>query len=199
MFAGRVGQRATAVMLVVGLGIGIWYFWPSGDEASTTTTSVAALAPTTASPPASTTTSEFTTTTSTTVVESHVVVTVAEAEAILRELWFGWFEGIYNQDEDRIREVVATEDFVQAAVAAFDTLRFDAQPQRNGIRFDAIEILRSDEGCLVIWSDSDAEFLLPGPARTGVDVIRLVNSEWVILSSWSHRDDLWEADCDAAL
>ncbi|MEA1902087.1 MAG: hypothetical protein U9N56_01015, partial [Actinomycetota bacterium] len=105
---GAAMAKAVAGLIVVGMVVSIWMLWPRGDPVSPTTTALVAVGSTTITPttPTSTTVVTSTSTTETT----HVVETVEEAEAILRELWFGWFEGIYSQDEDRIREVVATEE-----------------------------------------------------------------------------------------
>ncbi|MGH8950519.1 MAG: hypothetical protein ACRDX9_03750, partial [Acidimicrobiia bacterium] len=97
-------RRLIAGLIVVGLAVGIWALWPRGESDPTPTTLPIAVETTTTTQ-VTTTTSAATTTTD----GSHVVTTVEEAEAILRDLWFGWFEGIYNQDEDRIREVVGTQ------------------------------------------------------------------------------------------
>ena len=113
-----MATKAIAGLIVVGLAIGVWLLWPRGESASPVSTTVLAVEPTTTR---GSDTSTSATPTSTTVVnsESHIVETVEEAEEILRELWFGWFEGIYNQDEDRIREVVATEESVEEAKSQF--------------------------------------------------------------------------------
>jgi hypothetical protein len=144
-----------------------------------------------------TSTSEANTTT--TSEDSNVVTTVEEAEAILRELWFGWFEGIYNQDEDRIKEVVGTQAMLDAARAAFNALTFIAPPSAEALQIAESEILLSNETCLVVWSRSDASFLEAGDLREGVDVIRRNNGSWLLISSWTHRSDLWEGDCEAEL
>src|SRR3990172_2759115 len=96
-------RRLVAGLIVVGLAIGVWALWPRGEPDPSPTTTVNAVASTT------TTTTVANLTTTSTTAESHVVTTVEEAEAVLRQLWLGWFEGIYNQDEERIREVVATQ------------------------------------------------------------------------------------------
>ncbi|MFQ5523113.1 MAG: hypothetical protein ACE5F5_06000, partial [Acidimicrobiia bacterium] len=120
-------RRAAAALLLVGLAAGVWMLWPRGDPGGQVATTLpAAVAPSTTTTLAATTTTAVGTTTTT--IESHVVETVEEAEAILRELWFGWFEGIYNQDEDRIREVVATEEQVEDARAQFDVMTFTEPP-----------------------------------------------------------------------
>jgi predicted RNase H-like HicB family nuclease len=89
---------------------------------------------------------------------SHVVETVEEAEEILRELWFGWFEGIYHQDEDRIREVVGNPEQIQNAVDQFGVMEFEHMPTLSGISLDETEILRSDSECLALWSEVEADF-----------------------------------------
>jgi hypothetical protein len=156
------------------------------EASATTTTTVAS------------TTSTAVTTTST--VPSHVVETVEEAEAILRELWFGWFEGIYNQDEDRIREVVATQPFLDAARAAFGKMSFSKQPELSDVLIEELEILRSDEDCLVVWSRVDASLLRGADSQVeGVDVIRWVDDSWRMATAWAYKEDLWAQDCDIVL
>jgi hypothetical protein len=130
---------------------------------------------------------------------SHVVATAEEAEEILRNLWFGWFEGIYNQDEARIREVVGTQAMLDAAVAQFGVMEFVAPPTPDAIAFQASEILHSSTTCLAVWSQSDASFLTPGAPREGVDVLRSVDGSWLLTSTWAYREDLWEADCETPL
>lgn len=196
-------RRVIAGLVVVGLAIGVWLIWPGSDAPGPTSTTAAAAgstssttAPTAApSAPPPVTPDASTTTT----VEGHGVDTVEEAEVILRELWFGWFEGIYNQDEDRIREVVATEEYLEAGTTAFETLEFTEGPARDQIVFMGVEILRTDAECLALWSESNASFLTEGPNRTGVDIMRWVAGKWLLASSWVDRNDLWEADCEALL
>ena len=190
---------AIAGLVVVGLAIGVWFLWPRGDPASGTATTVAAAPTTTATsdPPLPSTTTPPST--STTVADSHVVETVEEAEAILRELWFGWFEGIYNQDEDRIRKVVATERLVEAGVNAFGA-EFTARPTLEGIVLSETEILRSDQECLATWGNIDITAFRGIEATSdNVVVLRRAENRWLMLSTWVHRDDLWEADCESVL
>jgi hypothetical protein len=124
---------------------------------------------------------------------------VEEAEEILRNLWFGCFEGIYDQDEARIREVVGTQAMLDAARAQFGVMEFTAPPTAEAIVVQSLEILRSSDKCLVLWSQSDASFLEPGPARQGVDVLRWTGNGWVLFSTWTNPEDLWEADCEVPL
>ena len=190
---------AIAGLIVLGLATGVWLLWPRGDPAGSTTTAAAVAEPTTTlrtDPQRMTTTLPDPTTT---IAESHVVETVEEAEAILRELWFGWFEGIYNQDEDRIRQVVATEEQVEAAVSAFGA-EFINAPTADGVVLMNTEILHSDEHCLVTWGGLDVRSFRGPDARTeSVVVLRNVGGPWLMLSTWVSRNDLWRTDCDVVL
>ena len=109
-------RRLIAGLLVVGLAIGVWALWPREEPDPSPTTTVNAVD--------STTTTSVADPVTTTTLESHVVTTVEEAEVILRELWFGWFEGIYNQDEDRIRDVVGSPTALDNALAQFGVMEF---------------------------------------------------------------------------
>lgn len=191
-------RRLLAGLIVVGLAVGIWALWPRAGSDPTPTTMPVAVEATTTTTTAATTTAAPTTS-STTTGDGHVVTTVEEAEEILRSLWFGWFEGIYNQDEDRIREVVGTQAMLDAARAAFEGVAFVQMPSPEGVEFIESEILFSSESCLVVWSRSDATFLAPGEPREGVDVLRWFDERWLIASTWAHKEDLWEADCEAEL
>lgn len=193
-----MATKAIAGLIVVGLAIGVWLLWPRGESASPVSTTVLAVESTTTR---GSDTSTSATPTSTTVVnsESHVVKTVEEAEEILRELWFGWFEGIYNQDEDRIREVVVTEEFLNAGIEAFEALEFTSPPTREAISFDDSELLEATAECIAIWTTGTVEFLGSNRENTGVDVLRRTNNTWQILSTWLYKDDLWQADCESRL
>jgi hypothetical protein len=130
-------------------------------------------------------------------VDSHVVTTVEEAEEILRELWFGWFEGIYNQDEDRIREVVVLEQTVETAKESFG-VEFDRAPRREDVGFADTNILHSDNSCLVVWTVLQLSGFREG-SSDGVEVIRWTDDGWKSLSTWSREEDLWESDCESSL
>jgi hypothetical protein len=127
-----------------------------------------------------------------------VVTTVGEAEAILRELWFGWFEGIYNQDEDRIKEVVGTQAMLDSARAQFGVMEFSGSPTSSDLEYSDSEVLRADETCLVVWTET----ALTGftVAQTAdVHVMRSTQDRWVLASLWQQRNDLWDTDCEAQL
>jgi hypothetical protein len=186
-------SRVIAGLVVVGLAIGVWVLWPRDEPNPSPTTTIHAVA-------SSTSTKVATRTTGSSIVESHVVTTVEEAEEILRQLWFGWFEGIYNQDEDRIKEVVATQALLDDAIAAFPTAAFGTTPTESNVRLGNSQLLRSDEGCLVVWGTLDVtEFAGAGAIETSVYVMRWVDGSWRLTTLWLHKNDLWETDCDAAL
>jgi len=150
---------------------------------------------TTVAPTVTTTTLPMTSTTA----DTHVVATVEEAEEILRALWFGWFEGIYNQDEDRIREVVGTQAMLDAAREAFEA-PFTARPSLEDVRLNQTDILRSDEACLVVWMGIDVSaFRGEGSQSEMVAVVRRADDMWKLASTWTHKDDLWDADCESEL
>ena len=188
---------AVAGLVVIGLAFGIWILWSDGDPASDTATTIAA-APTTTTPVATPTTSLPAVTTTSLADGSHVVETVEEAEEILRELWFGWFEGIYNQDVDRIREVVATEDSVTQAIEQFAAMEFSREPHPDDIHFRDSEILRTDESCLAVWTALRLGGFREGETQN-VHVLRLRDGHWVRLGLWVNTSDLWETDCDSVL
>jgi hypothetical protein len=134
-------RRVIAALIVVGLTIAVILLWPSPTaEIPPDTLAGATTTTTTTSPPTTTIVPDTTTTSA--AEGSHVVETVEEAEEILRELWFGWFEGIYLQDEDRIREVVVLEETVETARESFG-VEFEREPRPEDIEFANTEILRS--------------------------------------------------------
>jgi hypothetical protein len=186
-------RRLVAGLIVVGLAVGIWALWPRAGSDPTPTTLPVAAETTTTTPDTTTTTLASTTTTE----DTHVVTTVEEAEEVLRALWFGWFEGIYNQDENRIREVVGTEAMLEAGRSQFGVMEFSAVPRSESITVSDVEILRTDQGCLALWAVTTATFR-PGVSE-GVQILRRSGDRWVFVGSWVHRDDLWEADCESEL
>lgn len=190
--------RLVAGLIVVGLVVGIWSLWPreNSDPSSTTVPTAAETTTTTLAPPTTATTTLPTTSTT---ADTHVVATVEEAEEILQALWFGWFEGIYNQDEDRIREVVGTQAMLEAAREAFEA-PFTARPSIEGVRLNQIDILRSDKSCLVVWMGVDVSaFRGEGSQSPMVAVVRRTDDTWKLASTWTHKDDLWDADCESDL
>lgn len=190
-------RRVIAGLVLVGMAIGVWLLWPEDTSANPSTT-VPAAEPTTPPPTSALDTNAPDESTSTrAAAEDQVVDTVEEAEAVLRELWFGWFEGIYNQDDERIREVVATEETVATARESFG-VEFSAEPRPDLITFSDTEILRSDSECLAVWTVMTLSEFRDG-SSAGVQVLRTLDGRWVRLSQWALRNDLWEADCESLL
>jgi hypothetical protein len=193
-------RRAISVLVVVGLALAVVLLWANrggdptpGTEAQATTTT---SSPATTTLPADPTTLAPTTTSSPTEIE--VVETVEQAEAILSELWFGWFEGIYNEDEDRIREVVGNPNLVAEAADQFGVMEFVSPPTRDGLSFQDTEILLAVEECIAIWSVVDAQPII-GAQNDGVHVFVRSDGRWLFISQWATRNDLWEEDCHSQL
>jgi hypothetical protein len=184
-------RTVVAGLVALGLAIAVFLVWPRGSDdeepetvsATTTTTTTEAVG----------TTSTMVTTTE----DSHVVETVAEAEEILRQHYFAWFEGIYTGNEDLIRSVVILDDQVDAAVSQFGIMEFLSPPTRAGLTFSGTELLHADTDCIAVWTEVSSTFR-PGSSESVV-VYRRVAGRWKFLSSWSHRDDLWESDCESQL
>ena len=188
-------RRLAAGLIVAGLAVGIWALWPRDDSDPSPTTTPTAVETTATIPRTTTTTTVVTTSTAAT----HVVATVEEAEEILRDLWFGWFEGIYNQDEARIREVVGTQAMLDAAREAFGA-SFTEAPTRDGVLLSQSELLRSDEDCLVAWSTIDvSSFRGESSDSEMVTVTRWVDDTWKLATTWALKEDLWDADCESQL
>lgn len=188
-------RRLVAGLIVIGLAFGVWIFWPDPEPLATTTTLAGAT------PTITTSTSLLTTTTDATTITTtsngiEIVDSPAKAEALLRELWFGWFEGIYDQDVERIKEVVASQNQLDAAIAAFGVMTFESSPTRDGIVLTEIEILRADADCTAIWAGvqisgfREADFF-------GVHVFRYLDRSWMFVAIWEFANDLWEGDCEA--
>ena len=192
-------RRLISVLVVVGLALAVVLLWANrGGDSSPGTQ---AQATTTTLPPASTTLPPDTTTLATTTTSSptdvEIVETVEQAEAILRELWFGWFEGIYNEDEDRIREVVVLEETVATAREAFGE-EFLSEPHLEDITFSGSELLRADAECLAVLTEMRLTNFRDGSSQS-VHVVRSVGGEWRRLSLWQFEEDMWEQDCDSQL
>ena len=188
-------RRIVGVLIAIALGIGVFVLWPRSAENPPTITEAAGTSTTsTTSDPSTTSTAGSTTTTGET---SHVVETVEDAEEILRELWFGWFEGIYNQDEERIREVVVLEETVETARDSFGS-EFLAEPEPDDLTFSGTEVLLSDEECLAVWSTMTIAEFREG-SSSGVHIFRWSDGSWQRLSLWEFEQDLWESDCESSL
>ena len=121
-----------------------------------------------------------------------------EAEAILRELWFGWFEGIYNQDVDRIRQVVATNHQFKLATNQFGTMQFERAPEVADLSYSETEVLAADEECTAVWTQTNLSGFQDA-STTDVHILRWADGSWRFFSLWAFKEDLWQGDCAAQL
>ena len=108
-------RQWTAVGIVGVLALALGLLWRSQNTAapttSTSSTSTTALA-------AVTTTTSVATTLSPTTTSAEQ--RVAEVEAILTDIWFGWLDAIYRKDADALWDVVATTSHHEAGLEAME-------------------------------------------------------------------------------
>ena len=194
MFDRDVSRRLVAGLIVVGLAVGIWALWPRENSDPSPTSVPIAIETTTTTLQTTTTVPPSTSTTE----DTHIVATVGEAEEILRALWFGWFEGIYNEDEERIREVVGTQAMLESAQEQFGVMEFDREPRATDLTYSDSEILRADESCLVVWTTTQVSGFNEA-TTTDVHVLRSRDDGWVLASLWREKNDLWDTDCEFQL
>ena len=165
-----------------------------GDSSSnpSTTTLVAGPSTATSTSTASTTTSGATTLTTT--AEQRL----AEVEALLQELWFGWFDAIYRKDPDALWKVVATTRNYDAGVAAMETMTFIAPPSVEAVLFDELEILLDRADCLVVSQTLNlSDFRGPDAVGSTVSVLwDDARRGFRFATDWEFPNDLWLQDCD---
>jgi hypothetical protein len=189
-------RLAVAIGIVGILGLVAVLAWPragdpedGGGPVTTTTTTV----PTTTTAAPTTTTTEPATTT------LSEEARRAEVEAILQDLWFGWFDAIYRKDEGALWEVVATsaghEDGI-AAMAQSDL--FTSIPELVGVEVQVTQILLDRPDCLVTHHNIDVS-AFRGEGAVGESVTVLwpdAEGNWRFATHWQHPNDLWLGDCD---
>jgi Flp pilus assembly protein CpaB len=188
-------RLAIAIGIVGILGLVAVLAWPRGDDQDggavgpvTTTTTTA---PTTSTIPASTTTTTEPTTT--TLSEE---ARKAEVEAILQDLWFGWFDAIYRKDPDALWEVVATSAKHAEGVAAMEIADF-GEPTPEGVRVEVLEILLDRGDCLVVHDRVSVGGFTTEGSSEAVDVLWPDERYgWRRATSWANPNDLWLGDCD---
>jgi hypothetical protein len=122
---------------------------------------------------------------------------IAEVEAILTDLWFGWFDAIYRKDADALWNVVATTRYQEVGVAAMDDLVFVMEPSIDSIDVSTHQVLLDRPDCLVGFSDISVTFLDGSPTSQQVNVLWWdEDREWRFAAAWRYPGDLWQADCD---
>lgn len=182
------------------LMVAVWAALSSGADDPPASTGVTTTTVTTTSVPETTaTTSAPTTSTTVTSVPDTTVnpeARVEEVRLILQDLWFGWFDAIYHNDEEAVREVVATEASIQNFRDAVPQLGADRPPQPDDIVVDGVEILMETPECLVVFSELDLSSWRGEEAVTsGVDVLWDFGDTWRKATRWTNRGDLWQNDC----
>lgn len=122
---------------------------------------------------------------------------IAEVEAILTDLWFGWFDAIYRKDADALWGVVATTSSYEAGVRAMDRLQFDEAPTAAGIGLTVKDILLDRPDCLVVEDSISVLFLGNDPTESGVEVLwPHPQRGWRFATGWVYPRDRWLSDCD---
>lgn len=121
---------------------------------------------------------------------------IAEVEAILTDLWFGWFDAIYREDANALWAVVATNPQYESGLTAMTELQFVEAPSTEAITVTNAEILLDRPDCLVA-------FYIVDFAVVSEQASPLVSVMWPderygmrFATHWLYANDLWLADCD---
>jgi hypothetical protein len=168
--------------------------WREPSTPGPTTTTLLATPTTTTE---STTTVAVTTSTSAATTTTSEEERIAEVEQILTDLWFGWFDAIYERNSDDLWNVVATTRQHEAGIAAMDNLSFVSAPSVEGLDVQVNEVLLDRNDCLVVHQTLTALTLEGSPSVETVEVMWPdPRYGWRFATSWAHPEDLWKADCD---
>jgi hypothetical protein len=187
--------------VIAALAIAIWAAVSrgNGDPPPTTasTTTVATTATTTSTTIASTTSTTAATTTTPAETTVDPEARVEEVRQILQDLYYGWFLAIYNQDEETVRQVIATQRYLDDFRRAIAEVDYPRAPTQEDVVVTDLEILRDSNECLVTYSTIDvSRWLGDGASVTSVNVLLPVHGEWRFGTAWMYRDDLWQQDCE---
>ena len=173
----------------------VWLLLTDGDsepEAGPTTTST--------STSTSTTTVEVTTTTvaDSTTTSLDTDARVAEVARILEDLWIGWYDAIYREDQSVLREIVAIQLLYDDAVDAMGTGGFLAPPTEQNVDISVYDILLDRPDCLVVHFQRDLRPVFGEEAlRDGVQVLwPREDGSYRLARLWTSPADLWQDDCD---
>lgn len=192
--------------VIAALAVAIWAaVAQGGDEIPSTTTT---LPPSTTSAPpttiSTTTVAPTSTTTTPTTTPAETTATTVDAEAraeevrlILQDLYFRWFDAIYRNDEEAVREIAATQNNLDDFRNAIEEMDLPSAPDPGDIQIHDVEVLRWDESCLVVYSVLDlSNWRGDGAISEGVDVLLPVEGEWRLGTAWGNKSDLWQQDCE---
>ncbi|MEX2280000.1 MAG: hypothetical protein WEA76_07930 [Acidimicrobiia bacterium] len=144
-----------------------------------------------------------TTTTTTTVLPTTTTTTTggvdreAEIEEILRDFYFGWFDGIYRQDVDTLDRVAGSTEVFESGVAAFGKPKYTAQPTREAVGVKVKNVLLDRPDCLVVSADIDfRSFIDIDRVMPAVDVFFRVGDRWGRAVSYQYEKEMWQFACD---
>lgn len=200
-------RLALSLGVIAALAVAVWAALSSGDEEPPATTTASTATPATVTTLPSTTTTAPTSTVTTLATTSSTAApdtTVSpearleEVRLILEDLYYRWFDAIYRNDEEAVREVIATEDRLEAFQEMAANHSYPSAPDPAQIRTKDVEILEDSPDCLVVHSTLDlTEWLGEGMTSSGVDVLWPHTDGWRRATLWAHPQDLWRTDCEA--
>lgn len=150
-----------------------------------------------AMPVTTTTTMVVTTTTVQATTTTTVVDREAEIEEILRDFYFGWFDGIYREDVDTLDRIAGSEDVFEQGVAAFGKPKFTTAPTRDAVGVEVKNVLLDRPDCLVVSADIDfRSFIDIDRVMPAVDVFFRVGDGWGRAISYEYEKEMWLVACD---
>ncbi|MEX2653986.1 MAG: hypothetical protein WD532_03045 [Acidimicrobiia bacterium] len=150
-----------------------------------------------AMPVTTTTTVVPTTVLPTTTTTSVVVDREIEIEEILRDFYFGWFDGIYRQNVDTLDRVAGSTEVFESGVAAFGKPKYTAAPTREAVGVEVKNVLLDRPDCLVVSADIDfRSFIDIDRVMPAVDVFFRVGDGWGRAVSYQYEKEMWQFACD---
>ncbi|HVR32059.1 MAG TPA: hypothetical protein VMS74_05045 [Acidimicrobiia bacterium] len=121
----------------------------------------------------------------------------AEIEEILRDFYYGWFDGLYRHDVDTIDRIAGSQAVLEQGIGGFDRLEFTAVPTRDAIGVDVKNVLLDRADCLVVSADIDfRSFVATDEVMAAVDVFFRVGDGWGRAISYEYEQELWLVACD---
>lgn len=142
--------------------------------------------------PTTTTTAAATTTTTTAPVDRN-----AEIEEILRDFYYGWFDGLYRHDVDTIDRIAGSDAVLEQGIRGFGRLEFTEVPTRDAVGVDVKNVLLDRADCLVVSADIDfRSFVATDEVMAAVDVYFRVGDGWGRAISYKYEQELWLVACD---
>ena len=133
----------------------------------------------------------------TTITTAAPVDRPAEVEEILRDFYYGWFDGLYRHDIDTIDRIAGSQAVLEQGIRGFGRLEFTAVPSRDAIGVDVKNVLLDRADCLVVSADIDfRSFVATEEVMAAVDVFFRVGDGWGRAISYKYEQELWLVACD---